>query len=249
MYDKLRMKIEKNTIVSLRYKLTDAQNNVIEEPDSPMMYLHGGYEGTFPKIEALLDGQEIGYEATIQLEPNEAFGEYDPELLKIEPRARFPEPLEVGMQFEGVPDVDGESEEEAQAADAQEDEDAEAEPLIYTVTDVADNQVVLDGNHPLAGMALRFWVQVEGVRAATEEEIENRHPEGGENFTFGMPNDAEDDDEEEFLEKALGLQGHVSRTLHWLLFKPFFNSAKISFCFCAVANISRSITKLGKCFF
>ena len=63
-------------------------------------------------------------------------------------------------------------------------------------------------------MALRFWVQVEDVRAATEDEIENRHPEGGENFTFGMPNDAEEDDEEEFLEKALGLQGHTSRTLH-----------------------------------
>jgi FKBP-type peptidyl-prolyl cis-trans isomerase SlyD len=101
MFDRFRMKIEKNTIVSLRYKLTDAQNNVIEEPDSPMVYLHGGYEGTFPKIETLLDGQDIGYEATIQLEPSEAFGEYDPELLKIEPRTRFPEPLEVGMQFEG----------------------------------------------------------------------------------------------------------------------------------------------------
>ncbi len=210
MYDKLRMKIQKNTIVSLRYKLTDAQNNVIEEPDSPMIYLHGGYEGTFPKIEALLDGQDIGYEATIQLEPNEAFGEYDPELLKIEPRARFPEPLEVGMQFEGVPDADADSD-DAQASS--EEDESDAEPLIYTVTDVADNQVVLDGNHPLAGMALRFWVQVEDVRAATENEIENRHPEGGENFTFGMPNDAEDD-EEEFLEKALGLQGHTSRTLH-----------------------------------
>ena len=209
MYDKLRMKIQKNTIVSLRYKLTDAQNNVIEEPDSPMVYLHGGYEGTFPKIEALLDGQDIGYEATIQLEPNEAFGEYDPELLKIEPRARFPEPLEVGMQFEGVPDVDADSE-DAQAAS--EEDDSEAEPLIYTVTDVADNQVVLDGNHPLAGMALRFWVQVEDIRAATEDEIQNRHPKGSENFTFGMPNDTEDD--EEFLEKALGLQGHTSRTLH-----------------------------------
>ncbi|QKM65697.1 peptidylprolyl isomerase [Polynucleobacter tropicus] len=208
------MKIQKNTIVSLRYKLTDAQNNVIEEPDSPMIYLHGGYEGTFPKIEALVDGQDIGYEATIQLEPNEAFGEYDPELLKIEPRARFPEPLEVGMQFEGVPDADSESDDAAQVASAEEEDDADAEPLIYTVTDVADNQVVLDGNHPLAGMALRFWVQVEDVRAATEDEIENRHPEGGENFTFGMPNDAEDDDEEEFLEKALGLQGHTSRTLH-----------------------------------
>lgn len=206
------MKIQKNTIVSLRYKLTDAQNNVIEEPDSPMVYLHGGYEGTFPKIEALLDGQDIGYEATIQLEPNEAFGEYDPELLKIEPRARFPEPLEVGMQFEGVPEADADSDDATQAAGA-EDDDADAEPLIYTVTDVADNQVVLDGNHPLAGMALRFWVQVEDVRAATEDEIQNRHPEGGESFTFGMPNDDEDD-EEEFLEKALGLQGHTSRTLH-----------------------------------
>ena len=206
------MKIQKNTIVSLRYKLTDAQNNVIEEPDSPMVYLHGGYEGTFPKIEALLDGQDIGYEATIQLEPNEAFGEYDPELLKIEPRARFPEPLEVGMQFEGVPEADADSDDATQEAGAEED-DADAEPLIYTVTDVADNQVVLDGNHPLAGMALRFWVQVEDVRAATEDEIQNRHPEGGENFTFGMPNDDEED-EEEFLEKALGLQGHTSRTLH-----------------------------------
>jgi len=209
------MKIEKNTIVSLRYKLTDAQNNVIEEPDTPMVYLHGGYEGTFPKIESLLDGQDIGYEATIQLEPNEAFGEYDPELLKIEPRARFPEPLEVGMQFEGVPDstADDESELGAAADDADDADADDAEPLIYTVTDVADNQVVLDGNHPLAGMALRFWVQVEDVRAATDEEIENRHPEGAENFTFGMPNDDEDD-EEDFLEKALSLQSQTPRTLH-----------------------------------
>ncbi len=199
------MKIEKNTIVSLRYKLTDAQNNVIEEPDSPMVYLHGGYEGTFPKIETLLDGQEIGYEASIQLEPSEAFGEYDPELLKIEPRTRFPEPLEVGMQFEGIPDADEE------LASVQEP-DSDDEPLIYTVTDVADSQVVLDGNHPLAGMALRFWVQVEDVRAASEEEIQNRHPEGGESFTFGMPND--DGDEEEFPGAALGSSSANPRTLH-----------------------------------
>ena len=211
MSDRFSMKIEKNTIVSLRYKLTDAQNNVIEEPDSPMVYLHGGYEGTFPKIESLLDGQDIGYEATIQLEPNEAFGDYDPELLKIEPRARFPEPLEVGMQFEGVPDAQ-------EGADANAD-DSDDEPLIYTVTDVADNQVVLDGNHPLAGMALRFWVQVEDVRAATDDEIENRHPEGGESFTFGMPNedDSEDDADDEgddFPSGSLGGTNTNPRTLH-----------------------------------
>jgi FKBP-type peptidyl-prolyl cis-trans isomerase SlyD len=200
MLNELRMKIEKNTVVSLRYKLTDAQNNIIEEPDAPMVYLHGGYEGTFPKIETLLDGQDVGYEASIQLEPSEAFGEYDPELLKIEPRARFPEPLEVGMQFEGVPDA----EEEGDSSDA------EDEPLIYTVTDVADSQVVLDGNHPLAGMALRFWVQVEDIRAATEEEIENRHPDGAEAFAFGMPDDESDD---EFIGDNLNPAG-PSPTLH-----------------------------------
>ena len=202
------MKIEKNTIVSLRYKLTDAQNNVIEEPDSPMVYLHGGYEGTFPKIETLLDGQDVGYEATIQLEPSEAFGEYDPELLKIEPRTRFPEPLEVGMQFEGIPDANEE-------LDLPEEPDSDDEPLIYTVTDVADSQVVLDGNHPLAGMALRFWVQVEDIRVATEDEIQNRHPKGGESFTFGMPNDDEDDtDEEAFSGTTLGSMSPNPRTLH-----------------------------------
>ena len=206
MFDRFRMKIEKNTVVSLRYKLTDAQNNIIEEPDSPMVYLHGGYEGTFPKIETLLDGQDIGYEASVQLEPSEAFGEYDPELLKIEPRTRFPEPLEVGMQFEGIPDADEESAEL---------DDVDDEPLIYTVTDVADNQVVLDGNHPLAGMALRFWVQVEDIRAATDEEIENRHPEGGESFTFGMPKDDGDaEDDEGFSGNALGSGNTNPRTLH-----------------------------------
>ena len=203
MLNELRMKIEKNTVVSLRYKLTDAQNNIIEEPDSPMVYLHGGYEGTFPKIENLLDGQDIGYEASIQLEPSEAFGEYDPELLKIEPRARFPEPLEVGMQFEGVPDA----EEEGDSGDADE------EPLIYTVTDVADSQVVLDGNHPLAGMALRFWVQVEDIRAATDEEIENRHPEGSDAFAFGMPDDDSEDGDDE-LTGGISNPGSSSPTLH-----------------------------------
>jgi FKBP-type peptidyl-prolyl cis-trans isomerase SlyD len=203
MLNELRMKIEKNTVVSLRYKLTDAQNNIIEEPDSPMVYLHGGYEGTFPKIENLLDGQDLGYEASIQLEPSEAFGEYDPELLKIEPRTRFPEPLEVGMQFEGVPDA-----EEEEDADEVDDE-----PLIYTVTDVADSQVVLDGNHPLAGMALRFWVQVEDIRAATDEEIENRHPEGAEAFAFGMPGDEPDESDDEFV-GGISSAGDSSPTLH-----------------------------------
>lgn len=97
------MKIAKNTVVSVAYKLSDAQGNLIEESEEPMVYLHGGYDGTFPKIEEELDGREAGFETQIQLEPQDAFGEYDPELVKIEPRDRFPEPLEVGMEQGTVP--------------------------------------------------------------------------------------------------------------------------------------------------
>ena len=177
------MKIEKDTIVSLVYRLTDAQNNLIEESGDPMIYLHGGYSGTFPKIEELLEGQEIGFETQIQLEPEDAFGDYDANLLKVETRDRFPEPLEIGMQFEGVPsDLD---DSEVQASD-----EDDQEIHIYTVTDIAEDRVVLDGNHPLAGMALRFWIQVSQIRPATPEEIEHGHPHGA----SGLELDDEDDD-------------------------------------------------------
>ncbi|BCQ53774.1 MULTISPECIES: FKBP-type peptidyl-prolyl cis-trans isomerase [Burkholderia] len=182
------MKIAKNTVVSVTYKLSDTEGNLIEESDEPMIYLHGGYDGTFPKIEEQLDGQETGYEAQIQLEPQDAFGDYDPELVKIEPRDRFPEPLEVGMQFEGTP----------------EDGDEEVDSLIYTVTDIAEDKVVLDGNHPLAGMALRFALTVKDVRAATDDEIEHEHAHGAE----GLEIVDEDEDDEDGEEPTQG------RTLH-----------------------------------
>lgn len=190
------MKIEKNTIVTLNYRLTDAQDNLIEESGDPMVYLHGGYSGTFPKIEELLEGQEVGFEARIQLEPEEAFGDYDTNLLKVESRDRFPDPLEVGMQFEGIP-----SDEEEEETPNQVDEDSD-DIQIYTVTDIAEDRVVLDGNHPLAGMALRFWVKVAEVREATPEEVENGHP-------YGMGLEVDEDDEEdldEALENALNPQ-------------------------------------------
>ena len=172
------MKIVKNTVVSLAYKLSDAQGNLIEESDEPMVYLHGGYDGTFPKIEEALDGQEPGFATQVQLEPTDAFGEYDPELVKIEARGRFPEPLEVGMQFEGTP----------------EEGDDDLDALIYTVTDVAEDKVVLDGNHPLAGMALRFDLTVSEVRNATPEEIEHEHAHGADGVEVMDLEDEEDDE-------------------------------------------------------
>ena len=168
------MKIGKNKVVTVEYTLHDAQGNMIEQGAEPMVYLHGGYENTLPKIEEALEGKEAGYKVEIHLEPEDAFGDYDAELVKVEVRNRFPEPLEVGMQFEGVPDS--------------EEEDEDGDGLIFTITDIAEDKVVLDGNHPLAGMALRFSCEVTDVRAATEAEIAHEHAHSG---------DDEDDEEGE----------------------------------------------------
>jgi FKBP-type peptidyl-prolyl cis-trans isomerase SlyD len=169
------MKIAQNTVVTVNYKLSDAQNNLIEDGAQPMVYLHGGYENTLPKIEEELDGKEVGYASTLQIEPEDAFGDYDPSLLKVEERNRLPEPIEVGMQFEGMA------------------EGADDEPVIFTVTEVADDKVVLDGNHPLAGMALRFELSVVDVRAATDEEIQHGHVHGAHGHHHG--DDMDDSDE------------------------------------------------------
>jgi FKBP-type peptidyl-prolyl cis-trans isomerase SlyD len=170
------MNIAKNTVVTVHYKLSDAQGNLIEESREPMVYLHGGYENTLPKIEEALDGKPVGFETTIQVEPDDAFGEYDASLVKVEPRNRLPTPLEVGMQFEGMPEGD--------------DDD---QALIFTVTDIADDKVVLDGNHPLAGIALRFALNVSEVRQASEEEIAHGHVHGAHGHHHGGPDDDDGD--------------------------------------------------------
>jgi FKBP-type peptidyl-prolyl cis-trans isomerase SlyD len=171
------MKIAQNTVVTVNYKLSDAQNNLIEDGAQPMVYLHGGYENTLPKIEEDLEGKEAGYATTLQIGPEDAFGDYDPSLLKVEERNRLPEPIEVGMQFEGMA------------------EGADDEPVIFTVTEVADDKVVLDGNHPLAGMALRFELSVTDVRAATDEEIQHGHVHGAHGHHHGdEPEDGEEGD-------------------------------------------------------
>lgn len=170
------MKIAKNTVVTVHYKLSDAQGTLIEDGQEPMVYLHGGYENTLPKIEETLEGKVAGFDTTIQVEPEDAFGEYDADLVKVEERKNLPTPLEIGMQFEGTPDGD---------------DDGDA--LIFTVTDIADDKVVLDGNHPLAGMALRFSLNVADVREASDEEIAHGHVHGA----HGHHGDDDEDDEDD----------------------------------------------------
>lgn len=137
--------------------MTDAQNRPIDTLESPVEFFFGG-DDLMAAIEDAIAGQSEGFETQVQLEPEQAFGDYRPELVCFEPRGLFPAELAVGMAFEGLP-------EGAQTPDMPAD-------AIYLVTEVYPDHVVLDGNHPLAGMALRFALKVQGVRAATDEEIE-----------------------------------------------------------------------------
>lgn len=154
------MQIEPNVWVTVRYRLYDSQGEEIEEGDREWTYLHGGYGAVFPKIESTLAGRTVGDTASIYLEPEDTFGDYDVDLLRVVPRNRFPGTLEPGMTFESVP---------GEPADGE----------IYTVTDLTDEAVVLDGNHPLAGMSLRFDLEVDDLREATNEEIEQERLRAG----------------------------------------------------------------------
>jgi FKBP-type peptidyl-prolyl cis-trans isomerase SlyD len=146
------VKIGKDTVVELDVELADLWGNILERSDRPVHYLHGGYDDLLPAIEAALEGKQPGARLELRLEPEDAFGDYDAGLLRIAERARFPETVEVGMQFEGVPGEPG-------------------DPTIYRVTDIAEDKVVLDGNHPYAGVAVKFTLSVQDVRRATADEV------------------------------------------------------------------------------
>lgn len=153
------MQIVKDTVVTLQYTVRDPDGNMIDDGQHPLVYLHGGYDGIFAKLEETLHGKSEGEHFEIKLQPDDAFGEYDEELVLVEDQTLFPENIEIGMSFERVTD-DGEEE------------------VVYRITDIADGKVVVDGNHPLAGVALLFDITVAEVRKASAEEISHGHVHG-----------------------------------------------------------------------
>ena len=152
------MKIEKNTAVTLRYKVADAKGKLIEAPKDPMVYLHGGYNNTLPKIEEALEGRVAGYQVTLNLQPEDAFGLRDETLVRSIPKSEFPPGVKVGGQLKG------------RSGDGREH--------IYNVVKIKGPEVFLDGNHALAGQALQFTVTVVSVRAASDEEVAHQHVHG-----------------------------------------------------------------------
>ena len=143
--------IDDDMLVTLDVMLYDAQGDLLEKSDAPLTYLHG-HGDIFTGIEDELRGKQPGARVQVRLEPEEAFGEYDPELVTLVPAEELGEGAAVGMQVDGAT--------------------VGTPTCVYTITDLAEGMAVLDGNHPLAGLALRFDIKVLEVRAATPDELE-----------------------------------------------------------------------------
>ncbi len=156
------MHIFANTVVTMTFELYDADNTLLESADDPIVYLHGGFSGMPPKLEESLTHKKAGETVSVTLEPADAFGEYDAALVKIEPVDSLPPDVAKGMMFEAYVN----------------DGDEQGEGIVFTVTDIADGKVVLDGNHAWAGKRVRFECRILDVRPATAEEVEHGHAHG-----------------------------------------------------------------------
>lgn len=155
------MNISKNSVVTLEYTITDTTNNLLDSGADPLIYLHGGYNDVFAKIEKELDGKSVGDTITVQLTPKESFGEYDESLVTIEERGEFDDQIFVGEQFVEIIE--------------DEDDAIEDQKISYTIKEITKDNVTLDGNHPLAGIDVIFKAKVLDVRKATAKEIKDEH--------------------------------------------------------------------------
>ncbi|GAB4216789.1 MAG: peptidylprolyl isomerase [Rhodoferax sp.] len=151
------MKICKPCVAALCWTLTDTLGEELDTLREPVEFLIGG-DDLFAVIEDALVGHGAGQTVQVQIEPEQGFGEYDGQRVFLAPRALFPPEMEPGMTFErhALP----------QGCSVELPDDA-----LLTVTDIYPEHVVLDGNHPLAGIALRLTLHIAGVRDATVDEV------------------------------------------------------------------------------
>ena len=153
------MTIVKNSVVTLDYTITDTQKNLLDSGSEPLIYLHGGYKDVFEKIEKALEGKKVGDTICVQLTPKESFGVYDEALVVVEERGEFDDNIFVGEQFTEVIEDDFEEEQK----------------ISYTIKEITDESVTLDGNHPLAGIDIIFSATVLAIRKANAKEIKAEH--------------------------------------------------------------------------
>lgn len=152
------MVVENDTVVTIAYTLKDADGSVLDASGDGegLSYLHG-HQNIVPGLESALAGKAVGDEVNAEVAPEQGYGERREDLVFAVPRDRMPADaeLEPGMQFR------------AQGEEGQE--------MVVTLVEVGENEVQMDGNHPLAGQTLFFDVAVQDIRAATAEEISHGH--------------------------------------------------------------------------
>lgn len=151
------MKITLQCVVGLTWTLKDTLGNVLDELEEPIEFLTGG-DDLLAAIEENLQGHAVGDKVDMQIEPEQAFGEYDETCVFLEARTLFSPDIEEGMTFDGLALPVGTSSDIPSA-------------FLYTVTEIYPEHVVLDGNHPLAGIAIRLSLTVQSVREAAPQEI------------------------------------------------------------------------------
>lgn len=154
------MQLTKDKVGTVNYTLKDKDGEIIDETqDGSFAYLHGA-SNIIPGLENELEGKETGYKNSIIVEPKDAYGERNLEQIQRVPLSMFPDDVEIseGMQFEAQSD--------------------DGTPVVVTVTAIDAGEVIVDGNHPLAGIQLYFDIEVLGVRDASKEELEHGRAHG-----------------------------------------------------------------------
>lgn len=154
------MAIARDSVVTIHYTLKDEAGKVIDSSaaGAPIAYLHG-HGSIVPGLEHELEGKSVGDKLSVQVAPADGYGEYDQQLVQRVPRRALQgiKNVTVGMQLQ------------AQTSTG---------PRTVTVTHIASDMVTIDGNHPLAGKALNFEVEIAGVRDATAQELSHGHVHG-----------------------------------------------------------------------
>ncbi|HSQ43126.1 MAG TPA: peptidylprolyl isomerase [Fibrobacteraceae bacterium] len=169
--------------VAISYILRDDKDQVIEEipPSHPVVYIHGLSDYVPQGLQNSLDGAKVGESRNVALRVEDAYGPYQDELLMEVPKEELRDvgQLWVGMEIEMIQD-DPLNMENWKAPDHPEDlfrDDASDEPSLFIIREIREKTVVLDGNHPLAGMNLTFQVRIESVERPTVQEIEQGYPD------------------------------------------------------------------------
>ena len=154
------MQISKNSVVTINYTLKNDQGETLDESqDNSFLYMHGA-GGIIPGLEKEMEGKSVDEEFSAHIEPADGYGERDDSMVQVVAREMFESdhPIEEGIQFHA--------------------ESPEGDMLTVTVTKIDGDNITIDGNHPLAGIALNFDIKIAEIREASAEEIEHGHVHG-----------------------------------------------------------------------